>query len=150
MKQYAPILAAALLFAACSTQSPTVREAQALYNAGQYDKAIPLFLQEAYMGNSEAQLMLAKCCDFGHGVPQDTTKAAQWYRKAAENGNANAQNNLGGCFFDGAGVPKDYSTAFYWYNRAAQQGNASALNNVGLCYRNGGRAPGCREGRASL
>ena len=32
---------------------------------------------------------------FGQGVPQDYTKAAEWYRKAAEQGNAEAQAKLG-------------------------------------------------------
>ena len=83
------------------------------------------------------QLQLAKCYDFGKGVPQDLHEAVRWYTQAAMGGNTNAQDNLGTCYVSGTGVEKDLDKAFYWYNQAAMAGNASAMNNLGLCYRNG-------------
>ena len=57
--------------------------------------------------------------DQGHGLPQDYTQAAIWYRKAAEQGGAEAQFNLGLLFDNGHGVPKDYAEAYFWLDLAA-------------------------------
>ena len=68
----------------------------------------------------------------GEGVPQDYTKAAEWYRKAAEQGDAGAQYNLGNMYANGEGVPQDYTKAAEWYRKAAEQGDADAQYNLGV------------------
>jgi TPR repeat protein len=52
-------------------------------------------------------------------VPQDYTKAREWYERAAAQRDASAQGNLGGLYLYGLGVPQDYVLAYMWYNLAA-------------------------------
>jgi TPR repeat protein len=73
----------------------------------------------------------------GEGVPQDSTKVAQWYRRAAEQGNVNAQFNLGLMYRRGDGVPQDFTKAAQWYRRAAEQGDVIAQFNLGTMYYEG-------------
>ena len=75
----------------------------------------------------------------GKDVPQDYTKAAEWYQKAAEIGNPNAQYKLGRMYqgYGDEGVPTDIKEAFKWYHIAAKQGLADAQDYLGLMYYNG-------------
>ena len=73
----------------------------------------------------------------GRGVPQDDTRAVEWYRKAAEQGYAKAQNNLGWMYQRGQGVAKDEVEAANWYRKAADQGDVLAQQNMGYMYANG-------------
>ncbi|KAF9343093.1 hypothetical protein BGX26_006274, partial [Mortierella sp. AD094] len=59
-----------------------------------------------------------------------TSKAMEWYLKAANQGNAVALNNLGEMYQYGKGVPQDYSKAMEWYLKAAKQGHASAQYKI--------------------
>jgi hypothetical protein len=52
-------------------------------------------------------------------VPQDSTQAALWYRKAADKNDAKAQHGLGLLYGTGRGVPKDYVEAYFWLDIAA-------------------------------
>ncbi|MFQ6022586.1 MAG: tetratricopeptide repeat protein [Acidiferrobacterales bacterium] len=65
--------------------------------------------------------------ELGRGMPQDFTKAAEWYRRAAALGHADAQNDLAKLYDDGRGVSQDSVQAYFWYTLAAQQGNACAI-----------------------
>lgn len=69
-------------------------------------------------GDASAQFSLGYMYDQGHGVPQDYSLAAVWYRKAAEQGNPLAQNNLGILYYNGHGVPQDYAEAYFWLDIA--------------------------------
>ena len=77
----------------------------------------------------------------GEGVPQDYSKAVQWFRKAADQGDAGAQTNLGVMYNQGKGVPQDYAQAMQWYRKAADQGNAWAQSNLGGMYDEGQGVP---------
>ncbi len=44
----------------------------------------------------------------GKGVPQNYTKVARWYRKAASQGYGPAQWQLGTAYREGEGVPQEY------------------------------------------
>jgi hypothetical protein len=77
----------------------------------------------------------------GIGVPQDYTKAAEWYRKAAEQGSAFAQLSLGLMYYNGEGVPKDYTKAAEWYRKAAEQGDDIAQRRLGFMYYSGEGVP---------
>ncbi|MDX2179094.1 MAG: tetratricopeptide repeat protein [Bryobacteraceae bacterium] len=55
----------------------------------------------------------------GHGVTQDYSEAAQWFRRAAEQGDAQAQFNLGVMYYEGQGLRQDYILAHMWWNLAA-------------------------------
>ena len=74
---------------------------------------------------------------FGRGVPQNYTKALDWYKKAASQDLDLAQLNIGGLYENGYGVPQDYDKAFEWYQKAADQGNQQASNRIGRLVMNG-------------
>jgi TPR repeat protein len=72
------------------------------YKGGQgVEKSHPLavasFKGAAEQEHAGAQFFLAQCFQFGHGVPQDYTAAARWYRRAASNGHATASLNVRFC-----------------------------------------------------
>jgi hypothetical protein len=66
----------------------------------------------------------------GKGVPQNDTKAVEWYQKAADQGFASAQYNLGWMYENGRGVPQTKLKAMEWYRKSASQGNSDALKNL--------------------
>ena len=107
------------------------------YDAGEYDRAVPLLKVAAEQGDADAQCNLGYCYEKGLGLKEDKAEAVKWYRKAAEQGFAAAQNNLGVCYRKGEGVEQDYAEAVKWYRKAAEQGDADAQYNLGLCYENG-------------
>ena len=62
----------------------------------------------------------------GRGVPQDYTKAVEWYRKAAEQNEAAAQFSLGLMYDQGTGVERNLTEATRWYRLAAKNGDPDA------------------------
>ncbi|HNL81153.1 MAG TPA: tetratricopeptide repeat protein, partial [Agitococcus sp.] len=75
---------------------------------------------------------------YGEGVAKNSTKAAEWFRKAAEQGEIDAQYSLGEMYRDGADdFMQDNTKAVEWFIKAAEQGNISALNHLGDMYWDG-------------
>jgi len=92
------------------------------FTAAQAQTAIPDLLTlktQAAQGNARAQYSLGLRYATGRGVPQDNTKARQWFEKSAAQGNARAQYSLGMLYDTGQGVPQDYVRAYVWYKLAA-------------------------------
>ena len=89
----------------------------------------------------EAQDLLGTLYAEGRGVPQDYSKARQWWEKAAQQGSPTAQNDLGLLYVNGQGVPKNYTRARQWFEKAAAQGNAEGQNNLGTLCANGQGVP---------
>lgn len=90
-------------------------------------KSNVLILQKkAEQGYANAQYTLGLLYFNGEGVPQDHTKAREWWRKAAEQGLAEAQTALGMAYSLGHGVEQNDELAIEWFDRAAEQGNAEA------------------------
>lgn len=58
-------------------------------------------------------------------VPKDTSKAFDYFEKAAEMGNEKACEKLGDIYYYGDGVDRNLSNAQYYYIKAADNGNAS-------------------------
>jgi len=73
----------------------------------------------------------------GRGVPQDFTKAAEWFSRAAEQGDAVGQASLGWLYYSGHGVARDYGKAAELFGKAAAQGFAMAEGNLGYLYERG-------------
>ncbi len=96
---------------------------------------------QAARGDAVAQNKLGGLYVLGEGVPQDYTKARQWFEKAAAQGHAEAQYNLGKLYANGKGVPQDYAKARQWFEKAAAQGYAEAQVSLGRLYHNGKGVP---------
>ena len=104
------------------------------YQRGNYVIALSEWRPLAEQGDPSAQFYLGLLYDKGDGVPQDYTKARQWYKKAAAQGYAMAQSNLGVLYANGRGVLLDYTKAREWFEKAAAQGDAEAQFSLGLLY----------------
>lgn len=98
-------------------------------------------MQLAQQGDAPAQFNLGLIYYQGQGVPQDYSKAVEWYTKAAGQKYALAQYNLGVSYRDGHGVLQDYSSAAKWFTKAANQGDAQAQYNLGVMYKKGQGVP---------
>ena len=84
-----------------------------------WNKAAEWYINAAAQSNVPAEVHLAECYAYGHGVPRDKVQAAQWYRKAAEQGDAGAQGTLAMLYTMGQGVPQDDAEAYFWFDLAA-------------------------------
>ena len=93
-------------------------DGQAAYERGDYKTALQLLHPLAEDGDARAQYMVGLAYDLGNGVPQDYTKAANWYRKAALQGAPDARASLGALYARGQGVPQDYAQAAKWWRMA--------------------------------
>jgi uncharacterized protein len=89
------------------------------YERGHYATALSEWRPLAERGDAQAQVHLGLLYHQAQGVPQDYTKARQWYEKAAGQGDAQSQVNLGWLYFYGQGVPQDEVRAYMWYSLAA-------------------------------
>ena len=128
LKKILYVLGVALLLAFSGTQ------------AAEFSAALVARIKaNAERGDASAQCALGECYADGdcEGIPQDYTKARQWYEKAAAQGDAYAQVHLGVMYRQGKGVRQDYVKARKWYEKAAKQGDASAQFNLGQMYRKG-------------
>ncbi|WP_146491138.1 tetratricopeptide repeat protein [Vibrio sp. T20] len=85
-------------------------------------------LDEAYGGQSEAQLALAYRYLSGDGVEQNDEKAARWFETAASAGSPEAQTQLGLMYFSGSGVQVSQAEAVTWIGLAAAQDYDPALD----------------------
>ena len=86
----------------------------------------------AQRGHALAQTVLGEMYRDGKRVPQNYTKAFEWYEKAAIQGQVDAQFNIGCMYRDGVGVSKNRSKAIEWFRRAAQQGDSEAQTNLNI------------------
>ncbi len=89
-----------LLFFGCLCWAPSsfadLSSAQAAYHRGDYLAAGQEYADLATKGDATAQSVLGYMYEVGLGVPQDKTKAINWYRKAADQGNVYANDALRG------------------------------------------------------
>lgn len=108
-----------------------------LEKKGDYESALAIYLQEAELGNDEAECRVGNIYRFGRGYPKDYDKALYWYRRSAERGNSYAESNIGSMYRFGQGVEKNYSLALKWYLKSAEQDNDYAAQNIGSMYRFG-------------
>lgn len=94
-----------------------------------------LFKPLAEQGDVQAQNMLGWMFSLGDdGWPEDDSKAAGWFQRAANQGSSSAQYNLGRMYADGEGVRRDYHQAARWFSEAAGQGNQRAQLQLARLY----------------
>jgi hypothetical protein len=84
-----------------------------------WNKAAEWYSKAAAQSNVAAEIHLAECYSYGHGVERDKVKAAEWYRKAAEQGDPAAQGTLAMLYTMGQGMPRDDAEAYFWFDLAA-------------------------------
>lgn len=114
------------------------QEADAAYEAGQYELAWRHLKPLADAGDAKAQNRIGYMLSKGQGVGKDETQAIPWFKRAAENGLDRAQANLAQTYLYGIGVEKSPVQAFHWYGLAAQQGHVESqvilgyLHEVGI------------------
>lgn len=102
-----------------------------------YGKAAECFLNSVDLGNTEAQLNLAKLYESGNGVPVNKEKAFELYKKAAFQNNEEAQYKIGLCYEYGRGIQKNERLAVEWYQKSANRGFEEACIRLGDCYHYG-------------
>ena len=122
----------------------------------------------ANQGNAAAQYNLGVMYYKGDGIPQNQSKAIEWFqraaaqghikaesnlkvmstnaaveilRKAANQGDQRAQYSLGLIYQTGESVHQDSAKAIDWYTKAANQGNAEAQAMLGGMYYEGEGVP---------
>ncbi|NEQ23171.1 MAG: sel1 repeat family protein [Microcoleus sp. SIO2G3] len=93
------------------------------FEAGDYDRALPLLLIVAQDGHAEAQCMMGCIYQLGLGsVAPDFQAAIAWYNRAAAQGYGVDSNNLAGMYLSGAGVPANRDRSRQLYKQAQAQG----------------------------
>jgi uncharacterized protein len=110
------IVCAFVLVAATShsATADSLRQGVSAFARHDYVRASSAFIPLAEWGDSVAQAYLGFMFETGHGVPQNYSEAAMWYRRAAEQGNGAAQYSLGLLYDKGFGVPRDNLEAHKW------------------------------------
>ena len=93
--------------------------------------------KRAKSGDPKSQSAIGYGYLFGKSVVQDSTKAREWFLKAAEQGNSSAAFYLGGIYAAGNGADKNIQKAFSWYLKAAESGDDEAQVIVSDYYRAG-------------
>lgn len=93
--------------------------------------------KKATQGNTDAQCILAYMYAEGRSVPQDNTKAIEWYKKAAKQNEPIALLNLGFMYLKGQGIPQDYEKAIKYFTKAANLGNLEAQVQLSNIYETG-------------
>ena len=96
------------------------------FEAGDYSRALSLWLPLAEQGDKHAQSNLGFMYEYGQGTTRDEQQAAHWYRQSARNGLAVAQFNLALMYANGGGIQQNPLRAAYWFRQAAEQGLADA------------------------
>jgi TPR repeat protein len=117
-------------FAALIAAVPAVADFQAgldAYQKGDYVGATKEWRPLAEAGDPIAQYNLGLLYLDGHGVPQSSAEAANWFRRAAEQDYTEAQHNLGAMYGSGQGVKRDYVQAYKWLNICAAKGKGGCV-----------------------
>jgi len=130
-----PLFPTLLMFAVFLSAVPAFSDFHAgldAYQKGDYVGAAKEWRPLAEQGDPEAQYNLGLLYLDGHGVPQSSAEAANWFRRAAEQDYTQAQHNLGAMYGSGQGVKRDYVQAYKWMNICAAKGNAGCVTQRDL------------------
>lgn len=95
-----------------------------------YDQAAPYLKIAADTGNADAENLLGIMCEYGWGVPLDTVKAQEWFRKSALQGNPKAQSNLGYILGPLSEIKQTRIEALAWLLMASEQGEITATKEL--------------------
>lgn len=98
---------------------------------GEYSRAFTTLKPLADRGNTFAQFGIAGMYETGAGIPQNDTKAMEYYLKSANGGFSVAQFTVGRSLALNNG---DFTSAAKWYKKAAEQDFAEAQLQLGSLY----------------
>ena len=134
-----------LMLSGAQASDTDSQEADGLYDGlaaqfrGDYERALSIFDRLARQGDRVAQVNLGQMYEDGLGVPKDSERATELYRKAWEQGDFHAEFKL--MYAKGARVPEEAAKAAAWYRSAAEQGFAHAMYELGSMYLEGKGMP---------
>ena len=105
------------------------------YTAVNEDKSIfEQALQQAKLGNPEAEFDVGLMYLSGEGVAKEAQQALVWLLKAAHHDVIDAQYNAALMYLTGDGIDADSEQAFTWMTKAASNNCVNAQYNLGLMY----------------
>ena len=108
----------------CRTQQPTT-----------YEEIIKMFKKRMEVGDAYAFYMMGNVYLHGrYGVPQDSAKAVEFWRKSGKHG----YTKIGKAYYNGEGVERDKKMAKHYFELAAIEGNTTARHNLGVDEYNAG------------
>lgn len=111
-----------------------------------YPRALSIYQQAAVLGRPWALFRMTTCFEFGHGVEENMTVAAQWYQAAAESGHVESMVTLGAKLHDpyeyqqwyqGHQLPQNHAHAALLIGEAARLGNLLATRLLAEMYSSG-------------
>ncbi|WAW10049.1 hypothetical protein NB640_12665 [Oxalobacter vibrioformis] len=108
-------------------------DADALYDKGQYRKALEIYLK--YPDHPGVQNNIGMI--YMKPGMRNEKEALKWFHKSGAQGNTTALYHLGMAYQKGIGVNADKAMALKYYRDAADRGMPEAMNAVGLFYDNG-------------
>ena len=103
--------------------------AEAAFAEKRYVDAFSIYTRLKRHGGALGLDRMAWMYASGNGVPQNSAKAFDLYRRAAVLGDNNAQLNLGTYYGSGDATPQDYLKAYVWSTIAAARGEGGAAQN---------------------
>ena len=77
-----------------------------------------------------AQFNMGWMYDNGEGMPEDDTKALEWYLKSAQSGHIESPNYIGILYDNGDGTPEDDIAAYAWWLIGIKRGDEAPRNNI--------------------
>ncbi|HEY6256017.1 MAG TPA: tetratricopeptide repeat protein [Xanthobacteraceae bacterium] len=108
------------------------RNGLAAFNEGRYARAQEAWGPLAGAGDARAQTGLGFMYYSGRGVPRDSVRAAEFFRRAAEQGEPTAQLFLALMHFRSDGVPGSAPLAMMWVELAMAGGQTEAFEWRGI------------------
>lgn len=95
-----------------------------------FKKGLSWLTKAAEQKHAEAQYMLGKMYELGHGVPHDKQQAIYWYTAAAKGKHNNARYKLGLIYEQGWGTDKNTDEAVRLLKQAGNTGHYEAQNKL--------------------
>ena len=108
-------------------------EALALHKAKEYRQALPLMMEAAELGNSEAMSLLGSMYLMGQGVNEDGSQAVTWLQRSIEGGFEGAISVLGMAYATGkAGAKIDLTKAREMLTYCAEKGDEQSTRMLAM------------------
>ncbi|NNC52573.1 MAG: sporulation protein [Erythrobacter sp.] len=132
--KYLVALGSAAIAVVCAAPAlADTRSGVIAWNAGDYSAAVREWQAPAAQGDANAQFNLGQAYRYGRGVPQDLTRAEEYYAAAAASGHEDAADLYGILLFQRGAEAE----ALPYLRTAARRGNTSARYFLSLAHFNG-------------